>query len=225
MVDSKGNRDTGVLELLLWSRPIPGQPDFTGRWAGVPIQKGQIIRGESVERTHLYWEHTGAGKIICKVWAFPKGSASSPFAEMDITYRVFDGETGLFSGQARVGLQNTAPKAAVQSAAVTKTAADTTKAANTKPAAAKQAVPKVWTFKYTSPVSGQFAPSRVKGGQWVETNAEGAYHFIEMSRKSEYIELYDPSRQITVRLYATSCHIRRPANPDQFVLLYDGRWE
>jgi hypothetical protein len=65
-------------------------------------------------------------------------------------------------------------------------------------------------------------------GNWVEKNWSGTYHFREVHRNREFVELYDGSRDVTVRLYWDVSLIQwgthDPARPHDFARLYGGRW-
>jgi hypothetical protein len=62
-------------------------------------------------------------------------------------------------------------------------------------------------------------------GEWVERNPSGEYHFVEVRRNRDFVELRDDSRDCTVRLYRCAMYLRGPngQHPD-FDKLYDGRW-
>jgi hypothetical protein len=78
-----------------------------------------------------------------------------------------------------------------------------------------------WTYARGT---GTFAATN-SPRQWVETTPHGAvYTFNETQRNASYIELHDASRNISVRLYANSCTIARPASNGRFDPLYTGSW-
>src|SRR5438874_1668548 len=62
-----------------------------------------------------------------------------------------------------------------------------------------------------------------RGTTWVEKNFDGSFSFREVRRNSEFIELYDQSRDVSVRLYADKCYGLFPNNPS-WILLYAGGW-
>lgn len=64
----------------------------------------------------------------------------------------------------------------------------------------------------------------VGGKNWVERNPTGTFHFKETARSSQFVELYDPSRQFGVRLYSSTVYISTPSNR-KWSYLYHGRWE
>jgi hypothetical protein len=59
--------------------------------------------------------------------------------------------------------------------------------------------------------------------QWIEKNPSGTYHFVEACRNRDYIDLFDRSRDVTVRLYRRECFLKGLGHRD-FVKLYCGRW-
>jgi hypothetical protein len=63
---------------------------------------------------------------------------------------------------------------------------------------------------------------------WVEKNSRGTYHFEEVHRNREFVELYDASRDLTIRLYGDACFIQHatsdPVHHHDFNRLYFGRW-
>jgi hypothetical protein len=69
--------------------------------------------------------------------------------------------------------------------------------------------------------NGAFKPDQ--GSTWVERNWTGQYHFREVARTAQYVELYDQSRQVTVRLYAGESYYKTPQT--NWVRLYHGRWD
>jgi hypothetical protein len=60
------------------------------------------------------------------------------------------------------------------------------------------------------------------GGRWFEANASGTYHFREVGRGREFIDLFDASRGMTARLYGNAMYLRGGFRA--FTKLYDGRW-
>ena len=65
----------------------------------------------------------------------------------------------------------------------------------------------------------------VGNGQWDEANTGGSYHFKEVGRNREFVELYDDSRDCSVRLYRHAMYLKgfNGQTPD-WVKFYDGRW-
>jgi WD40 repeat protein len=60
-------------------------------------------------------------------------------------------------------------------------------------------------------------------GGWVEKAADGTYQFQEKERTDEYVELYDSSRKITVRLSANDCLVK-VGDRGRFKRTYTGSW-
>jgi hypothetical protein len=57
------------------------------------------------------------------------------------------------------------------------------------------------------------------GRQWEETkDGQVVFHFEEVRRTTDFIELYDASRQMSLRLYATEVLWRTPDKEDWFLL-------
>jgi hypothetical protein len=59
---------------------------------------------------------------------------------------------------------------------------------------------------------------------WVESNASGTYHFREVRRTREYVDLYDASRGYTARLYGNAMYLQGGSQYPTFTKLYDGAW-
>lgn len=68
------------------------------------------------------------------------------------------------------------------------------------------------------PYSGRFVPSG--NGKWVETSTDATFYFREVAREQGFVELYDESRAVTVRLYDKISLIRHRGTGGQFVFLY-----
>ena len=81
-------------------------------------------------------------------------------------------------------------------------------------------------WAYTAPgFTGVFYAQPGNPGFWTERVSTGAtYYFIMTEQGPVYTELYDSSRNLTVRLYAGSCTIRHANTGGQFILLYYGNW-
>ena len=62
--------------------------------------------------------------------------------------------------------------------------------------------------------------------RWVEKNEAGTYYFKEVDRNAEFIELYDKSRDCSVRLYYDSMYLKgfNGKFPD-FIKFYNGQWK
>lgn len=76
----------------------------------------------------------------------------------------------------------------------------------------------VWTY-----AGGRFEKD---GENWIERDTSGRiiYRFIEMQRGPEYVEIYDASRTLSLRMFSTHSIWRRDGMPD-WANLYAGRWE
>jgi hypothetical protein len=68
---------------------------------------------------------------------------------------------------------------------------------------------------------GHFENTR--GNTWVEKSPDGTFHFVERARREAFVELYDGSRDCTVRLFPNRCMVRFGTGP--FEWYYDGHWE
>ena len=83
-------------------------------------------------------------------------------------------------------------------------------------------------WAYTSPdgtYTGVFYANRVNPAFWTEQVSTGAtYQFVMTQQGPVFTELYDGSRDVTVRLFANSCTIRHPGTGGQFIFLYNGSW-
>ena len=68
----------------------------------------------------------------------------------------------------------------------------------------------------------------VGGVAWVERNSSGTYHFEEVRRNRDFVDLYDAGRDLTVRLYRDACYIQHgtsdPVRYHDFRRLYNGHW-
>jgi CubicO group peptidase (beta-lactamase class C family) len=61
------------------------------------------------------------------------------------------------------------------------------------------------------------------GKEWTERSGNQTFHFEEVARTREYVELHDKTRQITVRLYADR-HLDNTGDNKSFVKIHDGKW-
>ena len=61
------------------------------------------------------------------------------------------------------------------------------------------------------------------GNHWVEKSPDGTFYFREVRRAANYIELYDRSRDCTVRLTPSACLVR--FGGEGFREFYRGHWE
>jgi hypothetical protein len=69
---------------------------------------------------------------------------------------------------------------------------------------------------------GQFEHG--KGKRWLETfDKGGEEHFREVERNSDYIELYDRSRDIAVRLYSKKMYLKQPGE-ETYQYFRSGSW-
>src|ERR1700722_2773397 len=48
----------------------------------------------------------------------------------------------------------------------------------------------------------------INGGQWQEKTPDGPCHFVEKERTEKFIELYDKSRECSVRLFENHCEVK-----------------
>lgn len=72
---------------------------------------------------------------------------------------------------------------------------------------------------------GYFHAVAGTGGGWVETlNGKEAFYFRQSDRNDTYVELFDSSRGITVRLYADAMYLKA-ANETNYRRLYYGHWD
>lgn len=68
------------------------------------------------------------------------------------------------------------------------------------------------TFRHTS------------GNQWVEyRNGQSPISFTELSRTPDYVEIFDPNRNLHVRLYPNQLWQATPGGDWQ--VAYEGRWD
>jgi hypothetical protein len=80
----------------------------------------------------------------------------------------------------------------------------------------------VWLYK-----GGYF--KMLEDKKWSETNPDGAWMFQEKARTADYVELYDETRDYTVRLYATEMYLKGGNDKTaykfkDFTKLYGGEW-
>lgn len=60
------------------------------------------------------------------------------------------------------------------------------------------------------------------GNKWIEKTEKHTYHFVEKDRKEKYVELYDKTRDISVRLYDHHCDVKK--GDGKFEKYYEGKW-
>ena len=65
--------------------------------------------------------------------------------------------------------------------------------------------------------------TNMRGNNWIEHVGGDTYHFREMRRSDDSVELYDRSRDCTVRLTRHACLVKFGSGG--FDKYYDGRWE
>jgi hypothetical protein len=88
-------------------------------------------------------------------------------------------------------------------------------------AASAQEAGTVWVTS----LGGRFTPDQDTPGRWVEsTHLKTVYYFDEVERCTEYVEIHDASRGVTIRLHDTACYIRHSGTGGEFQLLYHGAW-
>jgi len=61
-----------------------------------------------------------------------------------------------------------------------------------------------------------------EGNKWREKSPGGTFNFVEQQRTLKFVQLYDRSRDVTIRLFDDRCMIRKGDNP--FELKYEGKW-
>ena len=64
--------------------------------------------------------------------------------------------------------------------------------------------------------------TNTKENKWTEKAPDGTHHFVETKRNKHYVELYDESRDITVRLFKTYSDAK--SGNGEFERLYEGQW-
>ncbi len=77
----------------------------------------------------------------------------------------------------------------------------------------------VWV--YGSRNDGSFQD--MGNGQWVETNPSAQFYYTEVGRGNGFVDLYDPNRQIYVRIQGTQLYSRSASQPNWDVG-YSGHW-
>lgn len=90
-------------------------------------------------------------------------------------------------------------------------------AANAPASGAPAATYRLWIYP------GGFVVER-GGGAWTEHNNGGNYGFKEVARTTDFIELYDQSRDCSVRLYADRLMVKGMGKFPVFTKFYDGAW-
>ena len=69
----------------------------------------------------------------------------------------------------------------------------------------------------------QFQFRQMTDGRWVQYAADGRFYFDEVNRTPDYVELFDPTRKISARLYDDSLWTR-PQGFDRFAYSLGGHW-
>ena len=62
------------------------------------------------------------------------------------------------------------------------------------------------------------------GNTWEEQSPGARFSFQETDRTQEYVQLYDASRNCTVRLYSNVSLVSSPLSNFEFRTLYFGGW-
>ena len=57
---------------------------------------------------------------------------------------------------------------------------------------------------------------QLEGRRWVEEASDGNYYYREVERTPDYIQLIDPDRQASVRLYANAMYSHGPGDPNWY---------
>lgn len=68
-----------------------------------------------------------------------------------------------------------------------------------------------------------FGPGRT-GDSWVEQIGNTRYQFQERMRNQDYVEIYDPSRKVAVRLFSDHCELKFDDQLN-YLPLYSGGWD
>jgi hypothetical protein len=76
-------------------------------------------------------------------------------------------------------------------------------------------------WSYIADTGGTF--QHTSGNQWVQyRNGQSPLNYVEVGRTPEYVEIYDPIRNLHVRLYPTQLW---QTNPDgSWLHAFDGQW-
>jgi hypothetical protein len=61
-----------------------------------------------------------------------------------------------------------------------------------------------------------------KGNAWLEKSPDDTFRFVETDRNTNFVQLYDKSRECTVRLFGDRCMVKFGA--EKFKFYYDGKW-
>jgi hypothetical protein len=77
-----------------------------------------------------------------------------------------------------------------------------------------------WVYR-TPNIEGRFFQTGPR--RWKEVNPTGSWYYREEGRTIEYVELYDDSRDLVVRLYSDALYQQAPDVPG-WQLAYRGHW-
>ena len=77
------------------------------------------------------------------------------------------------------------------------------------------------TWVYSEHGGGRF--ENTIGSYWVEVSENARFQFREVERTAAYVQLYDASRDTSVRLYDTVSYVRFPGSGG-WQPLYRGYW-
>jgi hypothetical protein len=78
------------------------------------------------------------------------------------------------------------------------------------------------TWVYDDNGGGYF--ENTDGLNWTEFTTQTTFSFREVARTDTYIQLYDASRKISIRLETDQCHIAYPGSGG-WRFLYNGSWQ
>jgi hypothetical protein len=78
------------------------------------------------------------------------------------------------------------------------------------------------TFDYDGNGGGYF--EFLGGNQWIEVTTDTTFNFKEVARTPTYVQLHDPSRKISVRLYDCRWYLTYPGSGG-WRLASAGRWK
>jgi hypothetical protein len=87
---------------------------------------------------------------------------------------------------------------------------------------AEQGKENIWVYE-----GGWF--QHTEGNKWIEVNhgvydlGKGKYHFREVGKNKDFIELVDDSRKMLIRLHREFCEVREE-NQREWSTLYKGHW-
>ncbi len=92
-------------------------------------------------------------------------------------------------------------------------------------AAAPPAVDTRTSWIYFNDAGKEGRIRKVNGIEWIETTTDGGQQrFAEVGRNADYVELFDRTRALGLRLHAENAEMRQGRDPDWYGL-YDGHWE